>query len=99
MNYKEIEKYVNEIAAPFVEPINNIESIRCARRADHMYMELVHEDSYVRYFDISSMDISGIGMMIGHILANDPIKREIQDRVVKKEIRKLFKMEAAKWSE
>ena len=97
MNYKEIEKYVNEIAAPFVEPINNIESIRCARRADHMYMELIHEDSYVRYFDISSMDISGIGMMIGHILANDSIKREIHDRVVKKEIRKLFKIGENKW--
>ena len=87
-----IEYYVNEIASAFVNPINNIESLRCTRRADRMYMELVHEDSYVRYFDISGMDISKVGMTIGNILANNEIKCEIQDRVVKKEVRKLFKI-------
>lgn len=87
-----IEYYVNEIASAFVNPINNIESLRCIRRADRMYMELVHEDSYVRYFDISGMDISKIGMTIGNILANNEIQCEIHDRVVKKEVRKLFKI-------
>lgn len=88
---RDIEHYVNEVAPSFVTPISNIESIKCARRADHTYMELVHEDSCVRYFDISSMEVSDVGIMICHIISNDPIKREIQDRVVKKEIRKLFK--------
>ena len=92
-----VEYYINEIAAAFVNPINNIESLRCVRRADHMYMELVHEDSYVRYFDISGMDISKVGMTIGSILANNGIKCEIQDRVVKKEVRKLFKLGEKKW--
>ena len=89
--YKDIETYINDVVSNFVEPINNIESVRCARMADHIYMELVHEDSCVRYFDISYMDVSNIGIMIGHILSNDPIKREIQDRVVKKDVRKLFR--------
>lgn len=88
---KNIEFYVNEIASAFVNPINNIESLRFVRRADRMYIELVHEDSCVRYFDISGMDMSDVGIMISNIIANRPIKREIQDRVVKKEIRKLFK--------
>ena len=87
-----VEYYINEIASAFVNPINNIESLRCVRRADRMYMELVHEDSYVRYFDISGMDISKVGMMIGSILANKGIKCEIQDREVKKEVRRLFKI-------
>lgn len=94
--HRDIEQYVNETAAKFLTPINNVESVRCARRADNVFMELVHEDSYVRYFDISSMDISSIGMMIGRILSNEPVKREIQDRVVKKEVRRIFKMGDAK---
>ena len=91
MLYKDIEKYINEVVAAYLKPINNIESIKCVRRVDDVYMELVHEDSYARYFDISSLDVSSIGILIGHIVSNMPIKREIQDRVVKKEIRKLFK--------
>ncbi len=87
-----VEYYINEIASAFVNPINNIESLKCVRRADRMYMELVHEDSYVRYFDISGMDISKVGMVIGNILANKAIEFEIQDRLVKKEVRKLFKI-------
>ena len=87
-----IEYYVNEIASAFVNPINNIESLRCVRRADRMYMELVHEDSCIRYFDISGMDMSGVGILICNIVSNKPTKREIQDRLVKKEVRKLFKI-------
>ena len=89
--YKEIEKYINETASDFLAPIGNIESIRCARRVDDIYVELVHEDSTVRYFDISSLDLSKIGLLIGHILANDPISIEIKDRNRKKEVRRLFK--------
>ena len=92
-----VEYYINEIASAFVNPINNIESLRCVRRTDRMYMELVHEDSYVRYFDISGMDISKVGMTIGSILANKAIECEIQDRLVKKEVRKLFKIGEKKW--
>lgn len=87
-----VEYYINEIASAFVNPINNIESLRCVRRADRIYMELVHEDSYVRYFDISGMDMSEVGILICNIVSNKPTKREIQDRVVKKEVRRLFKI-------
>lgn len=89
--YKEIEKYINETASNFVAPIGNIESIRCARRADAIFIELVHEDSTVRYFDITGMDISQIGITLCHILANDPTRTEIQNRLVKKEVRRLFR--------
>lgn len=89
--YKEIEKYINETASNFLAPIGNIESIKCARRVDSIFMELVHEDSTTRYFDISSLDLSRIGLLIGHILSNDPISIEIKDRLVKKEVRRLFK--------
>lgn len=89
--YKEIEKYINETASDFLAPIGNIESIRCARRVDDIYVELVHEDSTVRYFDISSLDLSKIGLLIGHILANDPISIEIKDRNRKKEVRRIFR--------
>ncbi len=88
---KQIEYYVNEIASAFVNPINNIESLKFVRRADRMYIELVHEDSCVRYFDISGMDMSSVGILICNIISNKPTKREIQDRLMKKEIRKLFK--------
>lgn len=93
---KNIEFYINEIASAFVNPINNIESLRCTRRADRMYLELVHEDSCVRYFDISGMDMSEVGILVCNIVSNKPTKREIQDRLMKKEIRKLFKSEALK---
>lgn len=89
--YKEIERYINEVAAMYLAPIDNIESIKCARRADNVYVELVHEDSCVRYFDISGMDMSSVGITICNIISNKAVKREIQDRVVKKEIRKLFR--------
>lgn len=89
--YKEIEKYINETASDFLAPIGNIESIRCARRVDDIYVELVHEDSTVRYFDISSLDLSEIGLLIGHILSNNPIPIEIKDRNRKKEIRRIFR--------
>ena len=89
--YKEIETYICEIAAEFVLPIKNVESIRCARFGNNIYMELIHEDGCARYFDISGVSMSDIGLMITHILANDPIKREINDRLAKKEVRKLFK--------
>ena len=88
---RKIEHYINDVVPFFLTPIDNIESVKCARRADRIYMEIVHEDSCVRYFDISSMDVSSIGIMICHIISNDPVKREIKDRMVKKEIRKLFK--------
>ena len=89
--YSEIENYVNKTVAAYATKINNIESIRCARRSDRLYMELVHEDGYIRYFDISAMEISAIGIMIGYIIANKPIPNEIHDRVEKKQIRLLFK--------
>lgn len=87
---KEIEDYVNVTIAEYVKPINNIESIRCARQVDHIYIELVHEDSYTRYFDISSMDLSSVGIIIGHIIANEKISFEIRDRAIKREVRKIF---------
>ena len=96
--YKEIEKYINETASDFLTPISNIESIRCARRVDNIYVELVHEDSTIRYFDITSLDISSIGIMIGCIIANVPIKLEVTDRESKKEIRKIFKQVRFKWT-
>lgn len=89
--YKEIKKYINESASNFMAPIENIESIRCARRADAIFIEIVHEDSTVRYFDISSLDLSKIGLLIGHILSNNPIPIEIKDRNRKKEVRRVFK--------
>lgn len=89
--YREVEDYINDTVTAFALPINNIESIKCARRGDRFYLELVHEDSMVRYFDISAMDISDIGIMMGYILANRQIPNEIHDRVAKKEIRQLFK--------
>lgn len=88
--YKDVEKYLDSVAE-FAEPIDNIESIRCARRADRLYIELVHEDSCVRYFDISGMDVSSVGILLCNIISNKPSDREIQDRLMKKEIRKLFK--------
>ena len=89
--YKEIETYICEIAAEFVLPIKNVESIRCARFGNNVYMELIHEDGCVRYFDISGRTLSDIGLTISHILSNDPIRLEVQDRLARKEIRKLFK--------
>ena len=89
--YSEIENYVNKTVAAYATKINNIESVRCARRSDRLYMELVHEDGYIRYFDISAMDTSAIGIMIGYIVANRKIPNEIYDRVEKKQIRLLFK--------
>ena len=90
--YKEIEDYINEDVAKYAAKINNIESVRCARRGDHIFMELVHEDSDVRYFDCTSLDQSSIGIMVGCIMANAPINREVKDRKAKKEIRNIFKM-------
>ena len=89
--YSEIENYVNKTVAAYAIKINNIESVRCARRSDRLYMELVHEDGYIRYFDISAMDASAIGIMIGYIMANRQIPNEIHDRAEKKQIRLLFK--------
>lgn len=89
--YSEIENYVNKTVAAYATKINNIESVRCARRSDRLYMELVHEDGCIRYFDISAMDASAIGIMIGYIVANKQIPNEVHDRVEKKQIRLLFK--------
>ena len=89
--YREIETYVNEKVAEYAIPISNIENVRCARKGDHIYMELIHEDSVVRYFDLTSLDVSNIGILVGYIIANIPIRREIRDREAKKEVRKLFK--------
>lgn len=89
--YSEIENYVNKTVAAYATKINNIESVRCARRSDRLYMELVHEDGYNRYFDISAMDESTIGIMVGYIVANKSIPNEIHDRNEKKQIRLLFK--------
>lgn len=89
--YREIEDYINEDIAAYATQISNIESIKCARQNDHIYMELVHEDSAVRYFDVTSLDKSGVGILVGYIVANIPIRREIRDREVKKTVRKIFK--------
>ena len=85
--FKEIEDYVNDDVAAYACKIDNIENIRCARKADNIYMELVHEDSTVRYFDISTLDISSIGIMVGCIISNSSINLEINDREAKKEVR------------
>lgn len=95
--FKEIEDYVNDDVAAYACKIDNIENIRCARKADNIYMELVHEDSTVRYFDISTLDISSIGIMVGCIISNSSINLEINDREAKKEVRKLFNQVAFKW--
>jgi hypothetical protein len=95
--FKEIEDYVNDIVAAYACEIDNIESIRCARKTNDIYMELIHEDSTVRYFDITELDISSIGIMVGCIIANVPIKLEVTDRESKKEIRKIFKQVRFRW--
>lgn len=97
--FKEIEDYVNHDVAAYACKIENIESIRCARKTNDIYMELVHEDSTVRYFDITELDISSIGMLVGAIVANVPIKLEITDREKKKEVRRLFKQVIFKWQD
>ena len=89
--YRDVEDYINNKIAAYACDINNIESVRCARRGDHIFMELVHEDSDVRYFDCTSFDKSMVGIMFSHIIANDPVSREIRDRKVKKEVRRLFR--------
>lgn len=89
--YREVEDYVNNTVAAYACPISNIESVRCKRNNERVYMELVHEDSAVRYFDLTSLDVSNIGIMVGCIMANIPIRREIQDREAKKEVRRLFR--------
>lgn len=91
MNYKGIEDYINKTVAEFMDPISNVESIKCARRADNVYIELVHEDGDSRYFDITSFDLSRIGILVGHIIANNGVKNEIVDREKRKDIRRLFK--------
>ena len=96
---KEIEDYVNNDVAAYACKIDNIESIRCTRKTNNVYMELIHEDSTVRYFDISSLDVSSIGIMIGCIIANAPINLEIKDREQKKNIRKLFNRAVFKWKD
>lgn len=88
--FKEIEDYINRDVAAYACKIENIESIRYARRTNAIYMELVHEDSTVRYFNITELDVSSIGMLVGAIVANVPIKLEITDREQKKAVRKLF---------
>lgn len=97
--FKEIEDYVNNDVAAYACKIENIESVRCARKTNTIYMELVHEDSTVRYFDITELDISSIGMLVGAIVANVPIKLEITDREQKKAVRKLFKQVIFKWKD
>ena len=97
--FKEIEDYVNNDVAAYACKIENIESIRCARKTNSIYMELIHEDGVVRYFNISSLDISSIGIMIGCIIANSTIKLEITDREEKKDIRKLFRQVDFKWKD
>lgn len=74
--YKEIEDYVNKNVASYLTPIRNIESIKCKHvvTTNRTYIELVYEDSNIRYFDASEMGISAIGIMIGHIVANNPIR-------------------------
>lgn len=93
--YREVEDYINNDVAKYACAISNIESVRSARKGDHVYMELVHEDSAVRYFDCTSLDRSNIGIMVGCIMANIPIRREIRDREAKKNIRRIFRQEAA----
>lgn len=95
--FKEVEDYVNDDVASYACKIDNIESVRCARKTNNIYMELIHEDGAVRYFDISSLDISSIGIMIGCVITNAPINLEIKDREAKKEIRKIFKQVRFRW--
>ena len=97
--FKEIEDYVNNDVAAYACKIENIESVRCARKTNTIYMELVHEDSTVRYFDITELDVSSIGMLVGAIVANVPIKLEITDKEQKKAVRKLFKQVIFKWKD
>lgn len=97
--FKEIEDYVNNDVAAYACKIENIENIRCARKTNDIYMELIHEDSTIRYFDISSLDVSSIGIMIGCIIANAPVNLEVNDREKKKDIRKLFRQVDFKWKD
>lgn len=89
--YKEIEDYVNNVVAPYACRVSNVESVRCARHADNIFMEFVHEDGDVRYFDITSLGISNIGIMVACIMSNSTVSREVRDRERRKKIRKLFK--------
>ena len=93
--YREVEDYINNDVAKYACEISNIESVSSARQGDHIFMEIVHEDSDVRYFDCTSLDKSNIGIMVGYIMANIPIRREIRDREAKKSVRKIFKQEKA----
>ena len=89
--YKEIEDYVNNTVAAYALPISNIESIKCVRKNDEIFMELVHEDSCARYFRLTGLDISGIGILVGRIIANRSVDREFRNREEKKQVRRLFK--------
>lgn len=89
--YREIEDYVNNTVAAYALPISNIESIKCVRQNDEIFMELVHEDSCARYFRLTGLDISGIGILVGRIIANRSVDREFRNRDEKKLVRRLFR--------
>lgn len=89
--FKDIEDYVNESVAAYALPIANIESIKCRRMNDKVYIELVHESGTARYFDASGLDTSGIGIMVGHIIANKRVYNEISGKEARKAIRRIFR--------
>lgn len=91
--YREIEDYINNTIASFAREINNVESVRSARKGDHIFMELTHEDSTVRYFDCTAFNKSNVGLMFSHIMANDRVAQEITDREAKKSVRRIFRQE------
>lgn len=90
--YGYIEDYVNATIGAFIVPIGNIESIKCKHRGStgNCFIELIHEDGSARYFDATGMSMGSIGIMIGHIIANRPIRYELRDREAIREVRKLF---------
>lgn len=90
--YGFVEDYVNATVGAYVVPIGGIESIKCKHRGStgDCFIEIIHEDGKARYFDATSMSMGSIGIMVGHIIANQPIRYELRDREAIREVRKLF---------
>lgn len=90
--YGTVEDYVNATIGAFVVPIGNIESIKCRHKGStgDCFIELIHEDGDARYFDATGMSLGSIGILVGHIIANRPIRCELRDREAIREVRRLF---------
>lgn len=91
--YKEIEQYVNNACAAFIEPHGELVSISCRHTGSEGegYIKVVDASDTANYYSVTDLTAEEICKLVATLVNGDYTRRKIEDYEQRKTIAQLFR--------